>query len=280
MKLVTYIQNDIAFPGVIIGDVLLSLHPHIDAINPTFFHNQGIDVVHELLKVGALQPVTGGYQLSYPVRNPSKMVCIGFNYKKHIVETNWEAPKYPVFFLKATTALTGAYDNIIIAPECEKVDWEVELSFVIGKTARRVAKENAMEYVAGYAIFNDVSERMFQLERGSQWTPGKSFDTFAPMGPYLVTADEISNPHNLALWTRVNGKIMQEGNTTDLIFKIPELIEYISHVTTLLPGDIISTGTPSGVAMGRDDKPFLKPGDVVEQGIEGLGTTKQICVAL
>lgn len=280
MKLLSFIIGNTTYPGIEIDNRLYTLAPSITAFDALFFATNGIERIKKLIETKKLILVDQPYHVTSPICCPSKIICVGMNYKAHIDETQWKAPDYPVFFLKSPTALCGPYDPILIPQECTKVDWEVELSVVISRKARRVKRTEAMDYVAGYMLFNDVSERMYQLERGSQWTQGKSFDHFAPTGPYLVTPDEIPNPHVLQLWTKVNGKLMQDSNTSNMIFDIPYLIEYISHVMTLLPGDIISTGTPAGVAMGRPDKPYLKPGDIVEQGIEGLGTARQECVTL
>jgi 2-keto-4-pentenoate hydratase/2-oxohepta-3-ene-1,7-dioic acid hydratase in catechol pathway len=187
-------------------------------------------------------------------------------------------PEVPILFMKATSSLCGPFDPIIIPKNSEKTDWEVELAVVIGKKASYVNKEEAMDYVAGYALHNDVSERDFQLHHGGQWMKGKSADHFAPLGPYLVTKDEIPNPHNLTLWLTVNGQPMQDSNTSDLVFDIPTLVSYISQYMTLLPGDVISTGTPSGVGLGLKPPRYLAAGDVVELGIDGLGTAKQVAV--
>lgn len=223
----------------------------------------------------ALAPLAGGERLGPPIANPSKIICVGLNYAKHALESKMERPNEPVLFFKSTTAITGPFDPIIIPPGSTKTDWEVELAVVIGKKASYVSEAQAMDHVAGYVLHNDVSEREYQLERGGQWVKGKSCDTFAPIGPYLVTAEEIADPHALDLWLKVNGELMQSSNTADLIFNIPTLVSYISHFMTLLPGDIISTGTPAGVGLGFDPPRYLKKGDVVELGIEGLGSARQ-----
>lgn len=223
----------------------------------------------------ALAPLAGGERLGPPIANPSKIICVGLNYAKHALESKMERPNEPVLFFKSTTAITGPFDPIVIPPGSTKTDWEVELAMVIGKKASYVSEAQAMDHVAGYVLHNDVSEREYQLERGGQWVKGKSCDTFAPIGPYLVTAEEIADPHALDLWLKVNGELMQSSNTSDLIFNIPTLVSYISHFMTLLPGDIISTGTPAGVGLGFDPPRYLKKGDVVELGIEGLGSAKQ-----
>jgi 2,4-didehydro-3-deoxy-L-rhamnonate hydrolase len=213
------------------------------------------------------------------VTRPSKIICIGLNYAKHAQETNAPLPKEPIIFFKATTALCGPNDNVIIPKNSVKTDWEVELAFVIGKKASYVPEHEAMDYVAGYVLHNDYSEREFQLERSGQWVKGKSADTFAPLGPFMATKDEIADPHALRLWLSVNGKMLQDSNTDDMIFNIPTIVSYVSQFMTLLPGDVISTGTPFGVGLGFKPPVYLQPGDVVELGIDGLGTQRQVAVA-
>jgi 2-keto-4-pentenoate hydratase/2-oxohepta-3-ene-1,7-dioic acid hydratase in catechol pathway len=220
-----------------------------------------------------------GTRLGCPVANPSKILCIGLNYAKHAKETNAPIPKEPILFMKSTTAITGPNDHIMIPKNSVKTDWEVELAFVIGKRTSYVSEAEAMDHVAGYCLHNDVSEREFQLERGGTWDKGKGCDTFAPLGPWMVTKDEIPDPHKLRLWLKVNGHMMQDGNTDDLIFNIPQLVSYLSQFMTLLPGDIISTGTPAGVGLGFNPPVYLKPGDIVELGIDGLGTSQQNVIA-
>lgn len=219
-------------------------------------------------------------RIAAPLKRPSKIVCVGLNYAKHAEESGMALPNEPVLFFKATSAIVGPNDDLIIPKGSTKTDWEVELGVVIGKKASYVSKENAMDHVAGYVLHNDYSEREFQLERDGQWVKGKSCDTFAPIGPFIATKDEIKNPHNLDLWLTVNGEMMQKSNTSDLVFDVPHLVSYISEYMTLLPGDIISTGTPFGVGLGFDPPKYLKAGDVVELGIEGLGTSKQVAKSL
>lgn len=216
------------------------------------------------------------------VARPSKIIAIGLNYLDHIKEggSSNPIPKEPILFMKSTTALCGPFDHAVIPKNSEKMDWEVELAIVISQKASYVSEEDAMNYVAGYSIMNDYSERKWQLEKdGGQWDKGKSADTFAPMGPYLILPQNAGNPHNLTLWLKVNGKTMQEANTKDMIFNIAKLISYTSHHMTLLPGDIISTGTPSGVGSGQKPPQFLKAGDVVELSIENIGTQKQTVIS-
>ncbi|RRQ48008.1 FAA hydrolase family protein [Maribacter algicola] len=219
-------------------------------------------------------------RIAAPLKRPSKIVCVGLNYAKHAEESGMKLPKEPVLFFKATSAIVGPNDDLIIPKGSTKTDWEVELGVVIGKKASYVSKEDAMKHVAGYVLHNDYSEREFQLERDGQWVKGKSCDTFAPIGPFIATKDEIKDPHNLDLWLTVNGETMQKSNTSDLVFNVPYLVSYISQFMTLLPGDIISTGTPFGVGLGFNPPKYLKAGDVVELGIEGLGTSKQVAKAL
>ncbi|PSR52134.1 ureidoglycolate lyase [Adhaeribacter arboris] len=223
--------------------------------------------------------VTNDTRLGPPIARPSKIICIGLNYSDHAKETNAPTPQEPIVFFKATSSLVGPNDDLIIPKNSEKTDWEVELAVIIGKKTSYVAEAEALDYVAGYALHNDYSERAFQLERGGQWVKGKSCDTFAPLGPFFATKDEIPDVHNLRLWLTVNGEKKQDGNTSNLIFNVPFVVSYLSQFMTLLPGDVISTGTPAGVGLGFKPPQYLKPGDVVELGIEGLGTSKQVAKA-
>jgi 2-keto-4-pentenoate hydratase/2-oxohepta-3-ene-1,7-dioic acid hydratase in catechol pathway len=222
-----------------------------------------------------LPEVKSGTRLGAPIARPSKIVCIGLNYSDHAKETNATPPPEPVIFMKSTTALVGPNDDIMIPRNSKKTDWEVELALVIGKKASYVEESEALQYVAGYCLHNDVSEREFQIERSGTWDKGKGCDTFAPMGPWLATADEIPDPHKLRLWLNVNDKKMQDGNTSNLIFNIPFLVAYTSQFMTLLPGDVISTGTPAGVGLGMKPNVYLQPGDVVQLGIDYLGEARQ-----
>ncbi|MEJ2238237.1 MAG: fumarylacetoacetate hydrolase family protein [Gemmatimonadales bacterium] len=228
---------------------------------------------------GSCPVVSNDVRLGACIARPSKIVCIGLNYAGHVRETGAAMPTEPVVFFKATTSLCGPYDDLVIPPGSEKTDWEVELAIVIGTRANYVTEQNAIDHVAGYALHNDYSERHWQIERGGQWVKGKSFDTFAPIGPFLATKDEIPDPHNLGLWLTVNGERRQESNTADMIFKVPALVSYLSQFLTLLPGDIISTGTPFGVGLGLKPPQYLSPGDVAELGIDGLGVSRQRAVA-
>lgn len=209
------------------------------------------------------------------VAGTGKFICIGLNYSDHAAETGATVPPEPVIFMKATSAICGPNDDVLIPRGSEKTDWEVELGVVIGKTAKYVSEADAMDYVAGYCVSHDVSERAFQTERAGQWTKGKSCDTFGPIGPWLVTKDEIADPQNLKMWLSVNGKMMQDGSSKTMVYGVAHLVSYLSQFMSLHPGDVISTGTPPGVGLGMKPPQFLKAGDVVELGIEGLGTQKQ-----
>lgn len=277
MKLIRYGQAGKEKTGVIINDKRYDTSAFGEDYNEAFFENDGLNRLAAFLKEneGKLPEVSASERLGSPVARPSKIVCIGLNYAKHAKETNAPIPAEPILFFKSTTALVGPNDDIIIPKNSVKTDWEVELAFVIGKKASYVEEADAMDYIAGYCLHNDVSEREFQLERGGTWDKGKGCDTFAPIGPWLATKDEIADVNNLRLWLKVNDKIFQDGNTDDLIFNLPKLVSYLSHFMTLLPGDIISTGTPHGVGLGFNPPVYLKPGDVVELGIDGLGSSKQ-----
>ena len=220
--------------------------------------------------------VAPGTRLGPPVVRPSKIVCIGLNYRDHAAETGAKIPTEPVIFFKATSSLVGPDDDLVTPRGAEKVDWEVELAVVIGARASYVTKEDAGRHIAGYALHNDYSERTFQLERGGQWSKGKSADTFAPLGPFLATPDEIKDPQALPIWLTVNGETRQKSSTANMIFDVPTLVSYLSQFMSLLPGDVISTGTPAGVGLGIKPEPvYLKVGDVVELGIDGLGRSRQ-----
>jgi 2,4-didehydro-3-deoxy-L-rhamnonate hydrolase len=249
--------------------------------NENFFATNGIKRLSAWLEKNenACPEVENNHRIGSCIARPSKIICIGLNYAKHAQETNAPIPAEPILFFKSTTALCGPNDNVIIPKNSTKTDWEVELAIVIGKRASYIDETQAMDHVAGYALHNDYSEREFQLERGGQWVKGKSCDTFAPLGPFLITKEEIADPHNLSLWLSVNGEKLQASNTADMIFRIPFLISYVSQFMTLLPGDIISTGTPFGVGLGFKPPRYLKEGDVVKLGIEGLGEQQQRAVA-
>jgi 2-keto-4-pentenoate hydratase/2-oxohepta-3-ene-1,7-dioic acid hydratase in catechol pathway len=213
------------------------------------------------------------------VARPSKIICIGLNYRDHARETGAAIPAEPILFAKATSSLAGPFDDLLLPPGSTKTDWEVELAVVVGRRARLVSEVSAMDHVAGYALHNDYSERAYQLERGGQWFKGKSWDTFAPLGPWLATTDELPDPHHLRLSLDVNGRRMQDSSTAELVFNVPQLVSYISQFMTLLPGDVISTGTPAGVGLGFKPPVYLQHGDVVDLAIEGLGSSRQCVVA-
>ena len=281
MKLIRFGEVGKEKPGVHMDGVNYDVSGFIKDYDEMFFANGGIPHLGWMIAQheNMLPVIPKGTRLGCPVANPSKILCIGLNYAKHAKETNAAIPKEPILFMKSTTAITGPNDPIIIPKNSVKTDWEVELAFVIGKRTSYVSEEEAMDYVAGYCLHNDVSEREFQLERGGTWDKGKGCDTFAPLGPWMVTKAEIPDPHNLRLWLKVNDQMMQDGNTDDLIFNIPQLVSYLSQFMTLLPGDIVSTGTPAGVGLGFNPPVYLKPGDIVELGIEGLGTSRQNVIA-
>ena len=279
MKLIRFGKEGQEKPGVHIDGKNYDVSPFVKDYDESFFTNQGIEKLTAVIAKEKLVPINDRERIGSSVARPSKILCIGLNYAKHAKETGAAIPTEPILFMKYTTSLTGPFDPIIIPKNSEKTDWEVELAVVIGKKASYVTEAAAMDYVAGYVLHNDVSERSFQLERGGTWDKGKGCDSFAPLGPWLVTKDEIPNPHALRLWLSLNGKMMQDSNTDDLIFNIPQLISYCSHFMTLLPGDVISTGTPAGVGLGFSPNIYLKPGDVVELGIDGLGVSKQTVVA-
>jgi 2-keto-4-pentenoate hydratase/2-oxohepta-3-ene-1,7-dioic acid hydratase in catechol pathway len=249
--------------------------------NEDFFTNNGLSRLEEWLKSNEqnLNEIPADSRIGSPIARPSKIICIGLNYLKHAQEAGMAVPEVPIIFMKATSSLSGPFDPILIPRNSVQTDWEVELAVVIGKRAKYVSVENAMEYVAGYCLHNDVSERDFQLRHGGQWVKGKSADSFAPLGPFLATRKEIKDPHNLRLWLKLNGKILQDSNTSDLIFDLPTIISHLSQYMTLLPGDVISTGTPAGVGMGLKPEPkYLEPGDIVELGIDGLGVSRQVAM--
>jgi len=249
--------------------------------NEQFFAEDGLARLEEFVKAntGKLTEIPQGERIGAPFARPSKIVCIGLNYMDHAKETNAPIPAEPIIFMKSTTSLIGPYDNVMIPKDSVKTDWEVEFCIVIGKKASYVAKNEALDYVAGYVLHNDVSEREYQLERGGTWDKGKGCDTFAPMGPFMATKEEIKDINNVRIWLKVNGKTYQDGNTKDLIFSIAHVVSYVSRFMTLLPGDVISTGTPAGVGLGFNPPIYLKPGDVIELGADGLGESRQTVVA-
>lgn len=276
MKLVRYGELGKEKPGVIIGDDIFDVSSQVSDYNEDFFGGNALAELKKKVDGGWLEKVEQPIRLGAPLARPSKIICVGLNYKDHASETNAAIPTEPILFFKATSAIVGPNDDLVIPKNSKKTDWEVELAVVIGKKASYVAQQDALDHVAGYVLHNDYSEREFQLERNGQWVKGKSCDTFAPIGPFIATKDEIKDVHNLRLWLKVNGKILQDGNTSNLIFNVPFLVSYISQFMTLLPGDVITTGTPAGVGLGQKPEPwYLKDGDVVELGIDGLGSSKQ-----
>ncbi len=281
MKLIRFGEIGKEKPGILIGDKRLDVSSVVDDYNESFFENNGLDKLSAaIIDNNSFPEVSQNIRLGSPVARPSKIICIGLNYVDHCLETNAPIPQEPIIFFKSTTALCGPDDAVVIPKNSTKTDWEVELAFVMSKKASYVEESDAMNYVAGYCLHNDYSERAFQLERGGQWAKGKGCDTFAPLGPFLATIDEVKDVNNLSMWLSVNGKKYQNSNTSNLVFKIPFLVHYLSQFMTLLPGDVISTGTPPGVGLGiKPDPVFLKEGDVVELGIEGLGNSKQLAVA-
>ncbi len=281
MKLIRYGQPGQEKPGVLLHDQRYDVSAFGQDYNEEFFATDGLQRLAAFLQAneGKLPVVADGERLGPPVARPSKILCIGLNYADHARETGATPPTEPVLFMKSTTAYVGPNDDITIPRNSVKTDWEVELAVVIGKRASYVEEADAETYIAGYVLHNDVSEREFQLERSGTWDKGKGCDTFAPVGPFLATPDELGDIDNLRLWLTVNGQLMQDGTTANLIFKVPFLISYLSQFMTLLPGDIISTGTPAGVGLGFKPPIYLKPGDVVELGIDGLGTSHQVVKA-
>lgn len=282
MKLLRFGTLDNEKPGIETPEgKRLNVSAFGEDYNENFFATDGLNRLEVWLNnnLESCPEINTDARIASCVARPSKFICIGLNYAKHAAESGMDVPKEPVVFFKATTALCGPYDNIIIPRNSVKTDWEVELAVVIGKKASYIEEKDALDYVAGYCLHNDYSEREFQLERSGQWVKGKSNDTFAPMGPFMATKDEIADPHNLNLWLELNGKRIQDSNTDDLVFNIPHIVSYLSNFMTLLPGDVISTGTPAGVGLGFKPPIYLKPGDEVKLGIEGLGEQHQVAVA-
>ncbi len=282
MKLIRFGGVGEEKPGIQLSDgTQIDVSGFGEDFDEHFFGTDGIGRLRSWLETNEANcPVVDeNTRLGAPLVRPSKIVCVGLNYAKHAAESGMDIPEEPVLFFKATSALVGPNDDLIIPKGSEKTDWEVELAIVIGKKACYVSVEDAFDHIAGYVLHNDYSERAFQIERSGQWVKGKSCDTFAPIGPFIATRDEIKNPNNLNLWLKLNGEMMQNSSTSDFVFKVEEVVSYISQFMTLLPGDIISTGTPFGVGLGLNPPTYLKPGDVVELGIEGLGTSRQVARA-
>lgn len=280
MKLFRFGQAGAEKPGVLYNGRHLDVSTFGEDYNERFFGSDGITRLSLWLtsKHDGL-PEVKVQRFGTPFERPSKIICIGLNYADHAKETGAELPKEPVIFFKASSAITGPNDKLIIPRNSSQTDWEVELAVVIGKKTSYVEEKNAMQHVAGYCLHNDYSEREFQLHRGGQWVKGKSCDTFAPLGPYLVTPDELKDVNNLKMWLKLNGKMMQDSNSSNLVFKVPFLVHYLSQFMTLLPGDVISTGTPAGVGLGMKPPLYIKAGDVIELGVESIGEQKQVAEA-
>jgi 2,4-diketo-3-deoxy-L-fuconate hydrolase len=281
MKLLRFGEFENEKPGIELSNgKRIDVSAFGEDFNEAFFASDGLYRLAKWLEteVEACPEIPANVRIGSCIARPSKIICIGLNYAKHAAESGMAVPSEPVVFFKSTTALCGPYDEVVIPKNSEKTDWEVELAVIIGKKASYVNEEDAMNYVAGYALHNDYSERAFQLERGGQWVKGKSNDTFAPLGPVMVTKDEITDPQNLRLWLSVNGEMLQDSNTNDMIFSVKHIVSYLSQFMTLLPGDVISTGTPFGVGLGFKPPKYLKASDVVELGIDNLGTQRQQAV--
>jgi 2,4-diketo-3-deoxy-L-fuconate hydrolase len=282
MKLIRFGEPGREIPGLLLeDDTRLDVSSFVQDYDEAFFADDGVSRLKQWLKKNAASAprVAQSVRLGPPISRPSKIVCIGLNFRDHARESKMEIPEEPVIFFKATTSLVGPNDDLIMPKNARKVDWEVELAVVMGKKCSYVEGEEALEYVAGYALHNDYSERAFQLERGGQWVKGKSADSFAPLGPFLATTDEIPDASHLGMWLKVNGVYRQRSSTSEMIFDVPTLVSYVSQFMTLLPGDIISTGTPAGVGLGMKPPQYLNAGDVVELGIDQLGESRQRVVA-
>ena len=283
MKLARYGDPGAERPAVLLDDgTRLDATSQVRDYDEAFFAGAAIADLRRWATADRVSAprIPAGARIGCPIARPSKIVCIGLNFRDHAAESAMELPKEPVIFFKATTAIAGPNDPVRIPRGGTKLDWEVELAVVIGRAASYVDERQALDHVAGYALHNDYSERSFQLERGGQWVKGKSADTFAPIGPFLATRDEVPDPQALAMWLTVNGDTRQRGTTANMVFGVATLVSYVSQFMTLLPGDVISTGTPAGVGLGMKPAPvYLQPGDVVELGIDGLGQSRQDVVA-
>ncbi len=279
MKLVRYGQPGAERAGLVDAQgVLRDLSMLLPDLGPAQLAPRTLSAL-AAIDASRLPAVEGQPRLGCPVGGVGKIVCVGLNYADHALEAGLSAPAEPVLFMKAITALSGPNDPVRIPPGAQKTDWEVELGIVIGTRASRIAEADALAHVAGYVLANDVSERSYQIERGGQWDKGKGCDSFAPIGPWLATADEVPDPHAIALWLEVNGQRVQDGHTRNFIFGVPTVLAYISQFMTLEPGDVVLTGTPAGVGLGQKPAPwFLKPGDTMRLGATGLGEQTQVCV--
>ncbi len=282
MKLIRWGEQGKEKAGVLLTDgTRLDVSGIVSDYDERFFAEDGLSKLKQWLNQNesTAPRASSSIRLGPPICRPSKIICIGLNYRDHADESGAEVPREPVIFMKATSSLTGPNDPVVIPKNAEKLDWEVELAVIMGKTATYITKEQALSFVAGYALHNDYSERSFQLERGGQWVKGKSADTFAPLGPFLATRDEVPDAGHLAMWLKVNNEFRQNSNTARMIFDVPTVVSYLSEFMTLLPGDVISTGTPAGVGLGMRPPQYLKPGDIVDLGIEGLGESQQKVVS-
>jgi 2-keto-4-pentenoate hydratase/2-oxohepta-3-ene-1,7-dioic acid hydratase in catechol pathway len=279
MKLLRFGFNGEEKPGIVDADGRVrDLSGIVPDISGAVLSDEGMQAIRDA-DITTLPIVSAGSRLGPCVVGTGKFICIGLNYADHAAESGMDVPTEPVIFMKATSAICGPNDPIIIPRGSEKTDWEVELAVIIGKRAKYVTEADAMDYVAGYAVTNDVSERAFQLERLGQWTKGKSCDNYGQIGPWLVTRDEIKDPQNMTMWLTVNGKTMQNGSTKTMVYGVAHIVSYLSQFMSLQPGDVISTGTPPGVGMGKKPQQYLRPGDVVELGITGLGQQRQDVIA-
>jgi 2,4-didehydro-3-deoxy-L-rhamnonate hydrolase len=282
MKLIRFGEPGAESPGIITENAArLDVSGYVPDYDEAFFANDGPSRLKEWLKEHAASAprIAPSVRLGPPICRPSKIICIGLNFRDHAKESKMPIPTEPVIFFKATSSLVGPDDDLVIPKAGQKVDWEVELAVVISKKCGYVEREEALDYVAGYALHNDYSERVFQLERGGQWGKGKSADTFAPLGPFLLTSDELPDTSDLGMWLKVNSVFRQRSSTSEMIFDVPALVSYVSQFMTLLPGDIISTGTPAGVGLGMSPPQYLNAGDVVELGIDRLGESRQKVIA-
>ncbi len=281
MKLIRFGEPGKEKPGLLLGDgTRMDVSGFGSAYDEAFFGNGRLAALRKWAdeNMASAPRVDSSVRLGPPICRPSKIVCIGLNFRDHAAESKMELPREPVIFFKSTTSLVGPNDSLVIPRNATKVDWEVELAVVMGKKASYVLRESALDFVAGYVLHNDYSERTFQFDRGGQWVKGKSADSFAPLGPYVATLDEIPDLGNLRMWLKVNGELRQNGSTANMIFDVRTLVAYVSEFMTLLPGDVISTGTPAGVGLGMKPPRYLRAGDVVELGIDGLGESRQLVI--
>jgi ureidoglycolate lyase/2,4-diketo-3-deoxy-L-fuconate hydrolase len=275
MKLIRFGQPGSEKPGVVdSNNVIRDVSAHVDDYNQAFFADNGVAKLQQL-DLSSLPVVAEDVRVAEPVSRIGKFICVGLNYADHAAESGMDVPSEPVLFMKATSSVVGPNDTVLLPPGSEKSDWEVELGVVIGKEARYVSEEDAMDHVAGFAVVNDLSEREYQIEKQGQWCKGKGCDTFGPLGPYLVTPDEVGDSNQLGIWLELNGKRVQDGNTNTMVYKVPFLVSYISQFMSLQPGDVISTGTPPGVGLGMTPPLYLKEGDVMRLGIDKLGVQQQ-----